>query len=211
MLNIRKGTPAPSARRRAAEDASWSEVTAPETLEMRRALSEEQHGLCAYCTRQVSAEILADGKPGSTIEHWHARANGGPHFEWSNLLLVCRGDLPGGPHCDKSRGDTSLTLCPADPRCDVEALVSFGLDGKAKSTHDADITTLNLNHALLSQGRRQVVDAVLAQATPLDLTGLRKMERAWSEPKERAAVALPLIRRRIRHLEGVSARTRGAH
>lgn len=214
MLNVTKRkAPACLDVLRATPGASWASVHGDQKQELRRAALAEQGGVCAYCNRRI-VDLDRDEKPGCTIEHWSARGDGGDPFEWSDLIAVCWGNLDGVPHCDKSRGKKPLTLHPADPRCDVEALVTFTADGRARClAHAADIDTLNLNHPTLVRSRREIVDVVRRQLEGADLTRLRAAEVAWARADlrpEYASVALPLIRRLLRLREGRSERTKAA-
>jgi hypothetical protein len=165
--------------------------------------------------RRIRASLRADQKPDCTIEHCEARGAAGPPFDWTNLVAVCRGDLGGELHCDKSRGMRALSLHPADPRCDVEALVTFTADGRAHcDRHPSDIQALNLNHATLVRSRREIVDLVVARLDGADLTRLHAAEARWASRTgdarpEYAGVALPILRRLIRQREGRAERTRG--
>ncbi len=117
-------------------DAVWD--PAPPWLdksEIREALVRDQRGLCAYCERRIKAEFhntkgkrpedIYNHDRSTKIEHWHAGGDGGPHFEWRNLLGVCKGrfaEYERGPvrvvkTCDTARRDaTNLTLHPVRGR-----------------------------------------------------------------------------------------------
>jgi uncharacterized protein (TIGR02646 family) len=214
MLNIVKGAEPPCLLTlRGTPGATWVSVSGEQKADMRRSALREQGALCAYCMRRIRPEPRGDGKPDCTIEHWGARGRGAAPFRWEDLLAVCRGDLDGGLHCDRSRGMRTLGLHPADPRCDVERLVTFTLDGRVRcARHPADVDALNLNHPALVRSRRVIVDLMRQQLQGADLTRLRAAERAWSiaEPRpEYAGVALPIIRRLIRLRAGRSRRSRG--
>lgn len=160
MRFILKNTPPPVIRTlRNTAGAGWTSVHGDQKSEMRKALHAEQRGLCAYCMRKLPAASR------TTVEHWKPRsAPTTDPFEWSDLLAVCEGK--GKAHtCDRRRGDSPLTLHPARRVPDVEAIVSFRLDGRLvvqDGTYEHDARTLlGLDDLLLTRSRKQAIDAVL--------------------------------------------------
>lgn len=175
MRFILKGPPPKEAARLHAQKAKWGEDGPGDKKSLREAAITEQRGLCAYCNGRLRRDHT------TTLEHWLPRSVlnnlDTSHFEWRNLLAVC----PGGQHdervkldgrwvsplhCDKSRRDHPLTLNPASPSPDTEALVRYLPDGRVKATdpaYEAEIlTTLNLNAATLVRNRRAAIDALLS-------------------------------------------------
>lgn len=117
---------------------------------MRRALFDEQEGLCAYCMDRLPAP--EDGA--MTIEHHAAQSNDDDRaLEWSNLLGVCLGGrgLPRSQQwCDARRGNEVLTLNPTD--AEVEREIRYRDDGTIVAVNAAKQSTLdkflglNLSH-----------------------------------------------------------------
>ena len=80
------------------------------------ALSENQHGLCAYCEEMLPA------KGDRRIEHHHPKSDVTTEhcwmFDWENLLAVCAGgrsnnvflDSNAEQHCDASKGESLTTI-----------------------------------------------------------------------------------------------------
>lgn len=81
---------------------------------IRKALLEEQRGLCAYCMRRISD----DGRK-TTIEHWYpiSKKKSGA-LEYSNMLGVCHGGRIVSQEtkrvlcCDASKGEQKITIDP---------------------------------------------------------------------------------------------------
>lgn len=81
--------------------------------DIRKALSEEQHGLCAYCMTRIQST-------GETtiIEHWYPLSKSKTSsMDYQNFLAVCNGGE--GPAeenrilcCDKKKGDKVAVLSP---------------------------------------------------------------------------------------------------
>lgn len=207
MLNIRKGKePSCLASLRTTQGADWGSVHRDEKAEMRAAALREQGFLCAYCMRRIGDS--------TTMEHWDARATGADPFRWADLLAVCPGDLGGVPHCDRSKKATSISLHPARPDCDVEALVHVLPDGRLVcEEHQEDLDALNLNHATLRQNRRILIDVVVARCRGASLQELRRAVSRYEatdggERPEYAAAALAILRPALQRAEGTSRRKR---
>ncbi len=134
-----------------------------EKADLRVSLLQEQGYICCYCNRRITAR-------GMKIEHWKPR-NLYPslQLEYANLLASCLGG-EGNPrhlqHCDSHKGDTLITIHPADANHNCELLVKYTGDGEIFSDsptidHDLD-KVLNLNLQTLMNNRRAVVDGMLA-------------------------------------------------
>lgn len=157
----------------AAPNATWDDVYGDQKAEIRKLLVRDQAGLCAYCQRRISDTGTMK------VEHWHARSQGGPHFQWSNLLGTCNGVAPAVPprtfgppsgpsesqyHCDTERGNVALFLHPVvgkgqDPR----QYLHYKGDGRISATMDRaekDLRTLNLNAGYLKRGRAMALEAL---------------------------------------------------
>jgi len=82
--------------------------------DIRKALVEEQHGLCAYCMRR----IVDDGNV-MAIEHWFPLSQSKKlALEYSNMLGVCQGGRKGEGDrqrilcCDASKDENKITIDP---------------------------------------------------------------------------------------------------
>ncbi|MCA9550167.1 MAG: TIGR02646 family protein [Myxococcales bacterium] len=216
MLRIRKASPPPCITElKKTPGADWSTVTGAQKAEMRQHLLREQAGLCAYCMRRIH-------QGSTTVEHWAPRseADADP-FEWEHLLGVCDGGGPGAKpshqHCDRSRGAKSLALHPAHPTRDVEQVVRYKADGRVWAddpAHERELeSVLQLNVPNLRNGRRQVVDAVVAAAQHATATQLRTMIDSYTTPKnglraEYAGAALYFLTRRLTQTQAIGKQKR---
>ena len=138
---------------------------------MRRALFEEQQGLCAYCMARLPT---ADDNA-MTIEHHAAQSNDDDRaLEWSNLLGVClggRGQPRSQQWCDARRGNEKLTLNPIDP--EIEREIRYRDDGTIVAVNSANQSTLDkflgLNLSHHQRARAGTLDAffgVMKQVKP---------------------------------------------
>ena len=141
----------------------------PEKDRLRKALVDEQRGLCCYCMAGIS-----DARDRMKIEHWRSRARyPGEQLDYPNLLGACLGGGSGRGerrrrrdlHCDTHKADRDLRWNPADPDHRVEARLRYEADGTIRAD-DADFddqldTVLNLNLPLLKNNRKSVLDAML--------------------------------------------------
>jgi uncharacterized protein (TIGR02646 family) len=158
MRNITKGTePTSLAQHRLTPYSDFDNYRDKDAL--RRALVEEQRGLCCYCLQPIQA----DGRR-MKIEHWHSqeRYKNDPdeRLLYWNLLGACKGN-EGQPeadqHCDTFKGEGELSRNPAIPRHNVEALIHYLSDGRIASSNpqfDTELNNvLNLNVAYLRNSR----------------------------------------------------------
>lgn len=136
----------------------------PHKDELRKALVEDQRGLCCYCMGRVRADRTA-----MKIEHWKPRKRfPDEELKYRNLLAACRGG-EGEPmprqHCDTRKGDTVIRWNPAEPAHRIEERVRYQANGRIVSDDeqfDRDLNeTLNLNLLWLVNGRKARLDAVL--------------------------------------------------
>ena len=150
---------------------------------VREALTRDQQGLCAYCQRRIKPyyrhadDALASDRS-TRVEHWHARAAGGAHFQWSNLLGVCKGIVDDSDHpdvdhgrpvvrvetCDTVRGSQPLQMHPVrgqglSPRSHLTYLASGRIIAK-DARASADLQILGLNAPHLIRGRAAAFDAL---------------------------------------------------
>lgn len=85
--------------------------------EVRQALLEEQHYLCAYCMKRIGNEELH-----TTIEHWLPLSKDKDNaLSYRNFLAVCKGgaDVSGNTKgrilcCDASKDDREIRIDPLD-------------------------------------------------------------------------------------------------
>lgn len=148
----------------------WSNRGKHQTTAMRRALYDEQHGLCAYCQQSLTSPEF-DGRGAFTIEHVVARStNVDLMFEWTNLIAVCPGQSGTVEHCDTRRGNDHLDIDPCRP--EIEQHVGVGspkidptsgvrilpLVGANTSLHAQLERTLGLNELVLGSNRLQIRD-----------------------------------------------------
>lgn len=127
---------------------------------LRKALLQEQYGLCAYCM----SKIFDDHKK-TKIEHYQAR-NGDNELDYSNLLAVCTGNSvdnsPNHQHCDTKKGEQTLHINPQNP--DHISMISYKTDGTIfcpdNKEFDRDLNeVLNLNDDIgyLKNNRKNVL------------------------------------------------------
>lgn len=147
--------------------------------EARQHLLNEQHGLCAYCQREI-------GLQGSSIEHLIAKFyNKELSTNYHNLVAVCRDSvaIAGRKHCDKERLD--LLIAPIVLYENVSVRINsfspiqghnshffrVSEDGSIRprpDKHAAEyyqiyefINILNLNHDNLLSQRRKILRNIL--------------------------------------------------
>jgi uncharacterized protein (TIGR02646 family) len=162
MRNITKGHEPPSLTAwRATNPIDYNGY--PDKDGLRASLEAEQRGLCCYCQSRIRAEIGS-----MKIEHW-ASHSGHPTLRlvYSNLLGSCMGGegKPGREqHCDTYKGEQDLCRNPSDPSHDVEAVLHYLNDGRITSPNqlfDEQLNSvLNLNHPVLMNQRKQVLDSL---------------------------------------------------
>jgi len=163
MRNIQKGHEPPSlTQHKKTSHADYANYNNKDQL--RESLVNEQRGICCYCLSRIRPE-----RKKMKIEHWRCRENyPNLQLEYGNLLGACRGGhgRPGKEqHCDTYKGNTDLSINPADPACNVEHLIQFPGSGRIKSD-DADLDrelneVLNLNHPLLVANRKALLESFL--------------------------------------------------
>lgn len=136
----------------------------PEKDDLRQALVNEQRGLCCYCMCRIQP------KPDSMkIEHWRSQSRyPDKQLDYRNLLGACLGGHKKPTHlqhCDTKKGERDLKWNPADPAHQIATRVRYEPDGSI-GAEDNDFDdqinkVLNLNHPLLRQNRKSILDAVL--------------------------------------------------
>jgi uncharacterized protein (TIGR02646 family) len=167
MRNITKGLEPPSLTAwRATNPTDYNGY--PDKKGLRESLEAEQRGLCCYCQSRIRPEIGS-----MKIEHW-APHNGHPNQRvvYANLLGACMGG-EGKPrrdqHCDTYKAEQGLSRNPADPSHNIEAVIHYLNDGRITSSIqplNSEIdSVLNLNHPVLVNQRKQVLDSLKALLT----------------------------------------------
>ena len=163
---------------------TYDDLRNPLKDEVKGALIEEQHGLCAYCTQRITNSAML-----SHIEHVRPQNLDedntlGTQTDYANLVASCPGDrdLDGSiaqlakpktqQHCGHAKGDWYEEHLFVDPRTPAaNTSFSYKLDGKiepATGLNEADelaaVTTiekLNLSSVLLKNNRYCAIIAVL--------------------------------------------------
>mgnify|MGYP006267618339 CR=1 FL=1 len=159
MKYIKKGHP-PQAliEYQKTANASYGGMHGDVKEEIRKALVEEQKGICAYCMKRVSPN-----REKCTIEHYEPQkgvyAKPERQLDYQNMLGVCTDD-EGKAGCSTMKKDAALqALNPQMRSC--EKLLRFNKEGVAYGTQErakADIETLELNHSILIDRRQAVID-----------------------------------------------------
>lgn len=159
---------------------SWRNVTSDERKVTLSDLLDEQGCLCAYCTRRIDVD-------NAHVEHIvpqsEAAGSDDPRsLDYGNLLAVCDGFEGGGEAltCDRSRGDTPLTVNPLKPET-LES-IRYRRDGWMLADDwriDADVRkTLNLNQRLLVRNRKAALQALFDKLRQADAKGGDRRVRA---------------------------------
>ena len=132
---------------------------------LRTALVKEQRGLCCYCMERIH-----DDRNQMKIEHWRCQAKyPDKQLIYRNLLGACLGrqGKPGKlQHCDTKKGDSELRWNPAEPSHQIEATITYRLDGticSSDSCFDRQLNkeVLNLNLAWIRNDRKRIIDGIL--------------------------------------------------
>ena len=132
--------------------------------EVRQALLEEQHYLCAYCMKRIGNEELH-----TTIEHWSPLSKDKDNaLSYHNFLAVCKGgaDVSGNTKgrilcCDASKGDQEIRIDPVDQEMmshivyDKEGGIEFKPKAPSGRWMTDDIKRINadINDVLCLNGR----------------------------------------------------------
>ena len=67
----------------------WDELSTGAKTAVRRALHQDQHGLCCYCNRRIQ------GDDADHVEHIAPQTDEN-RFDWKNLALACEGGNQSG-------------------------------------------------------------------------------------------------------------------
>ncbi len=139
----------------------WRFLQAATKADIKRALIEEQRGVCCYCTSSVNASTCR-------VEHWESQSSEPrKRLDWSNLLAACRGGegCPGGHHCDVLKGGRCVTANPQ--REGHVKSIKYDNSGRMSSSiteiqEDID-NVLGLNVDALMRARKSVLTTFLKQ------------------------------------------------
>ena len=132
--------------------------------DLRRALVQEQRGLCCYCMGPISP-----GREYMKIEHWKCQT-GYPEeqLSYQNLLGACLGAQKSPSrrqHCDTKKENRDLAWNPANPAHQIESRLRYESDGSVRA-NDGNFdnqlhAVLNLNLPMLRNNRKGVLTAIL--------------------------------------------------
>jgi uncharacterized protein (TIGR02646 family) len=143
--------------------------------DLRQSLLTEQGYICCYCMQRIAHDTMK-------IEHWQPQSiYPDLQLDYRNLLGACHG-YQGQPqrvqHCDTRKGETEITINPADASKNCENFIKYRSNGQIYSD-DETINNelnevLNLNLEALTRNRKAAMDAVLE--------GLRKKypSKSWT-------------------------------
>ncbi len=142
---------------------------------LRKALVEEQRGLCCYCMSRIKVKTVTEVET-VTIEHWYPQAQyrkdktkgkdttDHGDLDYDNLLAVCKGNEGADPrnqHCGTRKGDRCLKYNPAVQSHAVESRIEFSTNGDIYSSdkdfNDQLNSILNLHHARLKNQRKDTL------------------------------------------------------
>ena len=131
---------------------------------LRKALVNEQKGLCCYCMGKINSNPNE-----MKIEHWQCQERySSKELDYGNLLAACPGGeglSPRYQHCDTKKGNADLKWNPADPSHSIENRLRYEPDGSIRSDDtmfDGQLCqVLNLNIAKLKNIRKGDFDAVM--------------------------------------------------
>lgn len=138
----------------------------------KRYLVEEQHGLCAYCQKDMLPDgvITDDALNRISLEHLIPKEyNKSVSTSYHNLVAVCNDPQVGEKYCENARGSKVLTTLVLHSNCSVSATANHcyfaaysdgqvlpkeRLTSEIQKQVEAFISTLNLNHPLLKDRRK---------------------------------------------------------
>lgn len=122
--------------------------------ELKQALLTEQGYICCYCMNGIKVENLK-------VEHYKPRSiYPALKMEYTNLFAACKGNFCTEKHCDTKKENTELSIHPADPKNNCEAIIGYSTNGKLTypDSYKTDIEeTLNLNNSVLISNRKEAL------------------------------------------------------
>ena len=133
--------------------------------ELRAALLNEQHSLCAYCMRRIANNTK------TKIEHWYPLSKKkSAVLDYHNMLAVCGGRDSQGEQlyncCDSSKGSTIIKLDPRDAA--MMNQIQYLSDGTLKFKESTAYTSIDI-----SQIRHEINDVLLLNNKPSDIVSAR--------------------------------------
>lgn len=174
------------------EPAEWKAYRETEGVkynaipELRKALYDEQGGICAYCMQKLidehydehglisNAKYIGDPKKlervTNKIEHIKCREREEYKefiFDYNNMVMCCCGVAYNNfhkksEHCDTSKGCKDISFTPLNPNF-IET-ISYGKDGAITSSDDTYKkefnNILNLNEPMLQEYRGRIYYAI---------------------------------------------------
>jgi uncharacterized protein (TIGR02646 family) len=182
--------------------------------ELKKALVDEQHGICCYCMNRVKYDTVR-------VEHWRCRDDFKElQLIYSNMLGVCYGGErervdPALYHCDKTKGNKKLKYNPSNPAHRIEEKVYYEPNGKIRSNDpEFDIElkdVLNLNQDDLQKNRKEVYIRVVqwwASETRknghISKARLEREYRRWNEGSDQlesyCQVAVYVLKQRLERM-----------
>jgi uncharacterized protein (TIGR02646 family) len=163
------------------------------------ALWAEQNGLCAYCMQSIQKLKTQMQSTKMRIEHFKPEdqyngSNGMPNLllAYENYLGVCLGNQNGLKHlyhCDKSKENTVIEICPHD--FGMMQKIKFATDGSIFTDYEQynkeinEILCLNLEH--LKKERKAIISAlrkILSKEKIVTKSFLQKQISAWQKIEE---------------------------
>lgn len=212
MINIAKGsTPKSLSDYQSHPNAVYDgQNFTPVKDEIRKALVNEQKGICAYCMRR----IRPDSKH-MKVEHWQSQDSyPTEQLNYRNMLGVCLGH-EGSPQkdqtCDTRKGELELKYNPANHLHNVNSKIYYkSEDGRINSSDEEfsqqiggeTNSVLNLNHPIIKRNRLEVLKGLQAtlskkpgQRTKAELMRLLKAQESKTEYSEYVGVLFYYLER----------------
>ncbi|NUN97883.1 MAG: TIGR02646 family protein [Candidatus Omnitrophica bacterium] len=147
---------------RATPGATYENYTGKDDL--RLSLVAEQRGICCYCMSRIRPDPCS-----MKIEHWRPQSEyPNEQLTYSNLLASCLGG-EGQPvdrqHCDTRKGESDLSVNPANRDARVEERIQYLSNGEIVGTSDELNwqlnNVLNLNLPTLIENRKAALTGFL--------------------------------------------------
>lgn len=193
MRRIAARTPPTSLHGHRANRSSYGDLVGDVTI--RRALYEEQDGLCAYC--EVSLDRPEDPGHRTKIEHFHPRSGGTNEATcrvasgeqnlaradtaWKNMLLCCEGNASTGQnfHCDTSKASTDICSRFPNPKTtSLQQIVVVEPSGRVKAEPPGEQAVVDdvlcLNIPALVEARRSIQAKLKSELAARTETGPRR-------------------------------------
>jgi uncharacterized protein (TIGR02646 family) len=205
MRRIVGGVPPKSFSRYRAARATYGELSADKDI--RRALRDQQKGLCAYCERRLRDVERDDHR--TRIEHFHPQAGtrwdadcqvcsgAGSQADspttWTNLLLCCDGNEHAGEDftCDKLKNNTDICSEFRNPRVFAgSALVVINaIDGTAQAAPGLPAGAGGVVDEVLNLNAKHLIDARLSLLQAIRRELMPKITMVRSEAQRKSARA----------------------